>query len=57
MTWTAHIFDVPEQRNGWYGFRYETLQGKDGMHTVVGKLFGEDGSLIAWTEQLVAVFS
>lgn len=56
VTWTAHLLDVPEDFEGWFGFEYETVAGHGGWHTVVGRLYGPDGRLVGWTEQLAAVF-
>ncbi len=56
VTWTAHILSVPESFDAWFGFTYETIVGQDGFHTCAGKLRSDDGELLAWSEQLVAVF-
>lgn len=56
VTWTAHILSVPESFDEWFGFSYETLVGRDGFHTCAGQLLSSTGELMAWTEQLVAVF-
>lgn len=56
VTWTAHVLNAPDRIEGWCRFEYETVVGTGGMHTVVGRLYGEDGQLLGWTEQLVAVY-
>jgi acyl-CoA thioesterase len=56
VTWTAHVFAVPESFEQWFSFSYQTIAGKDGFHTAVGRLHTADGTLIGFTEQLVAVF-
>lgn len=56
VTWTAHVLRAPRPSNDWFAFEYETAVGERGFHTVVGRLHGPDGRLVAWTEQLVAVF-
>lgn len=56
VTWTAHLLEIPETFEGWFGFEYETVAGQGGFHTVVGRLFGPNGRLVGWTEQLAAVF-
>ncbi len=56
VSWTAHIVHVPPEFDGWFWFEYETVVGDAGYHTVVGRLYGSDFRLVAWTEQLVAVF-
>jgi len=56
VTWTAHLLHPPRPSNDWFAFEYETAVGEQGFHTVVGRLHGPDGRLVAWTEQLVAVF-
>ncbi|MFT6400132.1 MAG: acyl-CoA thioesterase, partial [Bradymonadia bacterium] len=55
VAWTAHILNPPDRIEGWCRFEYETVLGVGGMHTVVGRLHAEDGTLLGWTEQLVAV--
>lgn len=57
VMWTAHVLRVPTQTDGWFGFEYDTVAGKDGLHTAVGRLFAPDGALVAWTEQLMTVFA
>ncbi|MEM9877135.1 MAG: thioesterase family protein [Myxococcota bacterium] len=59
VTWTAHIVGAPNawrQGEGWAQFRYRSVAARAGFHTVVGELWGSDGALLAWTEQLVAFF-
>jgi len=56
VTWTAHVVAVPESFDQWFGFSYETIAGRDGFHTVLGRLYDASGQLIGITEQLVAVF-
>ncbi len=58
VTWTAHLLEPPPTtQEGWFGFEYETIRGGAGFHTAVGKLYSPAGELIAFTEQLVAVFA
>lgn len=56
VQWTAHLLHVPESFEGWFTMRYETAVGAGGLHTVVGQLYDPDGQIVAWSEQLVAVF-
>ncbi len=56
VSWTAHLLRMPVQSDGWYTFGYETVAGADGFHTVVGHLWGPDGALVGYTEQLVVIF-
>ncbi len=56
VSWSAHIIEVPPDCDGWFSFRYDTIAGNAGFHTVVGSLHGPDGQLVGWTEQLVALF-
>ncbi|MEM6292799.1 MAG: thioesterase family protein [Myxococcota bacterium] len=56
VSWTAHLLGVPADFEQWFTFQYETAVGQNGLHTVVGRLYAEDGTLLGWTEQLVAVF-
>lgn len=55
VTWTAHLLEVPDEF-GLFGFDYRTEVGADGFHTVLGRLYAPDGRLLAWTEQLAALF-
>lgn len=56
VSWTAHILrDPPTEPDAWYTFRYDTVAAEQGYATTVGSLSCE-GKVIAWTEQLVAVF-
>ena len=56
MTWTAHVLQVPEHFDAWFQFEYEAMAAREGFHTVAGRLFAPDGTLVGWTEQLVAFF-
>ena len=56
VSWTAHVVAAPERIEGWCKFTYRTVVGAGGMHTVFGSLYSEDGRLLGWTEQLVAVY-
>jgi len=57
VAWTAHIAHIPTSFDGWFGFDYETVTGAGRFHTAVGRLYAPDGTLVGWTEQLVAVFA
>lgn len=59
MMWTAHLLEAPsaEELSGYCTMRYETLVGTHGLHTTAGWLYGPDGRVLGWTEQLVAVFA
>lgn len=56
VSWTAHVLAVPQSFEQWFTFRYETIVGTDGLHTIRGHLHDAQGELVGWTEQLVAVF-
>ena len=56
VSWTAHLIKVPEEFEQWFTFTYETLYGAEGFHTVVGSFYDERGELLAWTNQLAAVY-
>jgi len=56
VTWTAHVLEIPKSFDEWFTLRYETVAGSDGLHTVTGRLYDSGGTMIGWTEQLVAVF-
>lgn len=53
---TAHIIeDIPDIADQWCTFRYDTISAGNGYATYLGKL-AYKGRVIAWTEQLAAVF-
>lgn len=57
VSWTAHILsELPSDADAWYTFRYDTIASDDGYATFVGTLACE-GRVIAWSEQLAAVFA
>ena len=56
VTWSAHLLALPSATDEWYAFEYQTVAGLDGFHTVVGRLHNAEGKLLAWSEQLVALF-
>lgn len=56
VTWTAHVLDIPASLDELLQFRYRAVAAQDGFHTVAGHLWGPDGRLLAWTEQLVALY-
>lgn len=57
VRWSAHLIDPARYVPGaWLGFRSEALTGHDGHVTTRGTLHDAEGHLIAWMEQLVAVF-
>ena len=57
ISWTTHFVEpdtVPEGE--WVYFRYETLAAAHGYCTAVGRMVDMQGRLLAWQEQLHAVF-
>ena len=56
VTWNAHLVDMPSDWSGYFAFEYETVVGRAGFHTVVGRLHAPDGRLVGWSEQLSAIF-
>jgi len=53
---TAHILrDVPDLTGRWCTFRYRTVSAANGYATYLGTL-AVDESVVAWTEQVAAVF-
>ena len=56
VTWTAHLLAIPTSFNDWFTLRYEAVMGVHGVHTVTGRLYDGTGTMVGWTEQLVAVF-
>ncbi len=57
IVWTTH-FVAPDagEPGDWSFFRYETLSASGGYCTALGKLYDARGRLVAWSEQLHAVF-
>lgn len=57
VSWTAHILrEPPTDPDAWYTFRYDTVASANGYATFVGTL-ACGGEVIAWSEQLAAVFA
>ncbi|MCR9162835.1 MAG: acyl-CoA thioesterase [Nannocystaceae bacterium] len=56
VSWSAHLLVTPASFEDWFTVQYETLVGAHGLHTSVAKLHDAEGTLLAWSEQLVAVF-
>lgn len=57
VSWSAHLVRVPETLSGWCYYRYETIVGHGGYHTCAGQLYDASGVLLAYSEQLVAVYA
>jgi acyl-CoA thioesterase len=56
VSWTAHLLKVPEVLSGWCFYTYRTVAGEGGYHTCAGHLYDAEGALLAYSEQLVAVY-
>lgn len=58
VRWTVHLVaPVPEDTaDGWWWYRSEARTAHDGYCSMLAELYHPDGHLVAWTEQLVAVF-
>lgn len=57
VRWSAHLVgDVEAALGGWCWFTSRALAAQDGYASTLNHLYAEDGALVAWTEQLVAVF-
>jgi acyl-CoA thioesterase len=56
VSWTAHLLKVPEVLSGWCFYTYRTVSGEGGYHTCAGHLYDAEGTLLAYSEQLVAVY-
>lgn len=56
VSWTAHLIANPSSFDGWFKIRYATLLGHDGLHTTHAHLYDNKDTLVAWSEQLVALF-
>lgn len=56
ITWNAHfVGPIPSDPEAWFEFRYDTVSCSDGYATYCGVL-SHQGRVIAWTEQLAAIF-
>mgnify|MGYP001118931741 CR=1 FL=1 len=56
VSWTAHLIGVPESLDDWSYYSYKTVAGEGGYHTCAGRLYDAQGSLLAYSEQLVALY-
>ncbi len=56
VSWTAHLIQTPDDLSDWCYYTYETIVSGGGYHTSCGHMYGPDGALIGWTEQLVAIY-
>jgi len=57
VRWAAHIVGVPEIGPDDYCWLHSTARSAgDGYATMLASLYGPDGALLAWLEQLVVVF-
>lgn len=57
ISWSAHFFQPPAHNlDDWWYYTAEPIRFKDGYATTQARLHAPDGSLAAWSEQLVAVF-
>lgn len=57
VRWSAHLMSVPELEPGdWCWLHSAARSAGDGYATMLGSLYGRDGALIAWFEQLVCIF-
>ena len=57
VRWNAHfVAEIPADTEGWWWFHAQTVSAANGYATTRGDLFGPNGALVAWMEQLVAVF-
>lgn len=57
VSWSAHIYDVPtvDPDEYWY-YSAEAGDFRDGYASAQAKLYAPSGELVAWSEQLVAVY-
>lgn len=55
VTWTVHLTGASSVGE-YLRFHAHTVASGDGFATTLGHLWGADGALVAWSEQLVAVF-
>lgn len=57
VSWSAHLYDPPEHDNeAWWFYRAKPVVFTEGYATTQAHLYAPDGRLIAWSEQLVAVY-
>jgi acyl-CoA thioesterase len=57
VRWATHIVgDVDAAMAGWCWFTSRAISAGGGYASTLNHLYSEDGALIAWTEQLVAIF-
>ena len=57
VTWSMQLTNLPAVTpEGWFYYRSETIDCRDGYGSMRAQLFLPDGRLCASSEQLVAVF-
>lgn len=56
VRWTAHLVGDAPPPEAWCFFEARAVTAGDGYASTLGHLYGPDGALVAWMEQLVAVF-
>lgn len=57
ISWSAHFYNPPEHHaDDWWHYSAEPVRFQDGYATTTARLHSPDGRLVAWSEQLVAVF-
>ncbi|MEZ4381058.1 MAG: thioesterase family protein [Nannocystaceae bacterium] len=56
VRWTVHLIGEPPASDAYCWLRSTTIAAGDGYATTVARLHGPDGELLAWAEQLVAIF-
>lgn len=54
--WSVHLTGAACPAGAWARFRSESVHAEGGYGTIHGHLWGPDGALLAWEEQLVAVY-
>lgn len=57
ISWSAHFYDPPVHRpTDWWFYRALPVSFEEGYATTEARLYAPDGRLVAWSEQLVAVY-
>lgn len=57
VRWSLHrTHDAPIDGQAWHWYEAETVAAAGGHATITARLYAEDDQLVAWSEQLMAVF-
>jgi acyl-CoA thioesterase len=56
IRWSVHFTGKPPAPGEWFWFRAETISAINGYVTTMGRLHGPSGEMVAWMEQMLAIY-